>query len=287
MSPPDATLPARRLPRGLVVWLLAVLAAGGFALLAVTTSGAGRAVPSSIPVATAAEGSAAVGAVFVDGSDGPHDCTGSVISSAAGDPALADRGDIVLTSAHCLSGTGSDVTFAPGYRAGAAPFGRWDVAAVYVDPRWTSDQDPQHDYAFMVVAAQVRAGRSVRLRDVVAGNPLGVAPEPGSLVEVLTYADVFDARPITCTTATYSFAGYPAFDCDGYTSGTSGAPWLTRDEGHVPVVSGIIGGLHAGGCLDYTSYSPVFDRDTLAVYERAVSGAAPDRLPTPHGSDCG
>jgi len=246
------------------------------AVLVLVTGSAG-----SDPIPTARSGSvarsAAVGVIFLDGVGDTHDCTASVIRSPAG--------DVVLTAAHCLSGTGQGITFVPGYDAGAAPFGVWNVTGTYVDPRWISTQDPQHDYAFLVVAPEQRDGRRVRLGDVVAGNPLGAAPQPGQQVQVNTYPDTAAAGPISCTTAAYTFAGYPAFDCDGYASGSSGAPLLTRTSAGM-VTSGIIGGLQQGGCFDYTSYSPRFDTDTVAVYERASRSEQPDTLPVTRDNDC-
>ena len=253
-------------------------AAAVVALVSLAVLASVSAASDSIPAAQLAAVDAAMGAVFVDGVGARHDCTASVIRSPGR--------DVVLTAAHCLQGTGRGVQFAPGYRDGRAPAGLWDVAAVYVDPRWTSEQDPQHDYAFLVVAAAERDGRRVRLGDLVQGNRLGRAPAPGSVVEVVAYAGAFDPRPISCTTATYTFAGFPAFDCDGYSGGASGAPWLSRGPGGDVTVSGVIGGLHQGGCFDDTSYSPRFDGDTAAVYERAVRGAEPDTLPAPRGDGC-
>ena len=52
------------------------------------------------------------------------------------------------------------------------------------------------------------------------------------------------------------------------------------------MVGGIIGGLQQGGCLDRTSYSPSFDQDTLAVYDRAVRAGPSDTLPVPAAAGC-
>jgi len=240
--------------------------------------GVGSTGSDPIPTAQRADAIPAIGAVFPGGVGSAPNCTASVIRSSAG--------DVVLTSAHCLSGRGQGVQIAPGYHDGLTPYGVWDVTAVYADPRWVSTQDPQHDYVFLTVAAQQRQGRTVRLGDVVVGNTLGLAPRTGDHVQVVAYPFDADDYPVTCTTATYAFAGFPAFDCGGYVPGSSGAPWLIRTQGHSPVVGGIIGGLHQGGCLDHTSYSPRFDQDTLAVYDRAVRAGLSDTLPAPAADDC-
>src|SRR6516162_6297864 len=63
-------------------------------------------------------GTPAVGALFTTsaGKLGRHFCTASVVNSPAG--------DLVITAAHCVSGT-SNVAFVPGYDRGATPYGVW------------------------------------------------------------------------------------------------------------------------------------------------------------------
>jgi len=85
----------------------------------------------------------------------------------------------------------------------------WTIEAAYVDPRWLNGQDPHYDYAFLVVAAQQQGGRPVRLNQVVTGNSLGLAPDPGSRVQVIAYANGMNGKPITCTVPTNVVAGYP------------------------------------------------------------------------------
>ena len=128
---------------------------------------------------------------------------------------------------------------------------------------------------------------------MVTGNRLGLAPAPGTPIQSVAYPSGVNDRPITCATTTYLFARYPAFDCHGYIGGTSGAPLLALASGSVTggsaaseVVTGIIAGLHQGGCLESTSYSPRFDQDTLTVYRRAARGGVPDSLPVPGNDGC-
>ena len=273
---------------GLSARIVAGLAVAGLVLIA-----SGSAASSPGAEARTVAGEADIGVLFVDGVGAEHNCTASVIRSRTR--------DVVLTAAHCVNGTGLGIQFVPGYVQGSAPHGVWDVTAAYVDPRWVSSQDPQYDFAFLIVAAHHSGGRSVRLGDVVAGNRLGPAPRPGQELQVTTYANEPDADAISCTAVTYLHAGYPAFDCDGYAAGTSGAPWLTAEvvtPGHPvrqpvrhpaprePVVSGVIGGLEQGGCIESTSYSSRFDSDTFTVFERAVAGRSPDTLPVSRDADC-
>jgi hypothetical protein len=230
-----------------------------------------------VPTATAFGGVPTVGALFLDGADSAHACTASVVRS--------EGEDLALTSAHCVTGSGQGLQFAPGYHDGIAPYGLWAVHAAYVDPRWLSAQDPQHDYAFLVIAAQQRQGRSARLSELVAGNMLGLAPQTGQPIQVIAYTSGINDAPITCATRTYVVAGYPAFDCHGFVEGTSGAPWIDP-SGLQPTIRGIIGGLHQGGCQEYTSFSSRFDQAIWTVYDRAMTGGIPDILPIPGDDNC-
>jgi hypothetical protein len=72
-------------------------------------------------------GTAAVGALFTtsDGQLDKHFCSGTVINSP--------NGDLVITAAHCITGTSGPIDFVPGYDNGRAPYGSWTVTKVYVD----------------------------------------------------------------------------------------------------------------------------------------------------------
>jgi V8-like Glu-specific endopeptidase len=256
---------------------LPAMLAAAVAGLALVGSPATASAAPPIPTARTFDGVPGVGALFLNGTSQPHSCTADVISSPGR--------DLVLTAAHCLSGGGQGAEFAPGYHDGETPYGVWQVTAAYVDPHWLSTQDPQRDYAFLRIAPQRRAGRSMRLGDVVPGYALGTAPRPGDRVQVVSYPYGIDDKPITCSVPTYALTGYPSFDCHGYVGGTSGSGWLAR-RGRSQVVVGLIGGLHQGGCVEYTSYSPRFDGDTFALYLRAARGGRPDVLPEPGSDGC-
>jgi V8-like Glu-specific endopeptidase len=219
-----------------------------------------------------------VGALFPRGTGSPHSCTATVIA--------APGHDLVLTAAHCVSGHASGVMFVPGYRDGTGPEGAWTVQAAYADPRWISGQDPMHDYAVLRVAPRTVGGGTQNLQDTVAGARLGPAPGDGQQVRVVAYDEGLDDRPIACSTATYQLQGYPAFDCGGFAVGSSGAPWLTTDDDGTPVVHGVIGGLHHGGCTPDTSYSSGFGADLQSLLARADQPGAGDNLPHAGSSGC-
>ena len=102
--------------------LVAMMVLLGGAVLAVsgssTTTSEG-AVP--LPQAHSFSGLRSVGPLFPSGSS-IHTCTASVIASRTG--------DLVITAAHCLSGTGAGWRFAPGYDNGAEPYGSWKVVGL-------------------------------------------------------------------------------------------------------------------------------------------------------------
>jgi V8-like Glu-specific endopeptidase len=257
-------------PRAAVRSLVGAVLLAGIAWSAGTPPAAAR----DLPVARSFDGLPVVGALF-PAEGGAHTCTATVVHSP--------RHDLLLTAGHCVAGTGAGLHFVPMLERGRAPYGTWTVVAVHADPRWVADQDPRADYAFLTVAPRDEGGREVRIEDVVGARPVAVwAAYPRRAVVVGYPAAADDDRPVTCTTRTYSHDGYPAFDCDGYTEGTSGGPWFTRDG----AVFGVIGGPHQGGCVAWTSYSSRFGSGVAVAYLRAVLGLPGDVLPEPGGDGC-
>jgi Trypsin-like peptidase domain len=209
-----------------------------------------------------------VGAVFLGGG-GLHTCTGSVLHSAAG--------DLVLTAAHCL-GAGP-ATFVPGYAGNAAPADLWSMDVVYLDPRWVANKDPRADYA---IARVSRAdGGSVEAQ-VGSALSLGSAPAKGSRVNIVAYPAGVGGMPIGCQVSTgVTDGGYPELPCAGLAAGTSGAPWISGST-----VTGMIGGLHSGGCAENLSYSSPFDQHITDLLARAEADGPGDVPPTAFDDDC-
>jgi hypothetical protein len=210
-----------------------------------------------------------VGALFLSGSD-LHACTGSVLHSAAG--------DLVLTAAHCLS-AGGPARFVPGFARKAAPEEIWTIDALYLDPRWLVNRDPQADYAIARVSRP--SGGSV---EALAGSALslGAAPVRGSQVTVIAYPAGVGGLPIGCQTSTgRSESGYPELPCAGLVDGTSGAPWITGST-----VTGVIGGPHGGGCAENLSYSSPFDEHITELFARAQAGGTGDAPPSSIDDEC-
>jgi hypothetical protein len=66
------------------------------------------------------------------------------------------------------------------------------------------------------------------------------------------------------------------FDCDAYTNGTSGGPFLTHvnpKTGDGSVI-GVIGGYQQGGDTPNISYSARFFATVRDLYETAVAGSS-------------
>jgi hypothetical protein len=210
-----------------------------------------------------------VGVFFLSGSD-LHACTGSVLHSAAG--------NLVLTAAHCLS-TGAPARFVPGFARKAAPEDMWTVDAIYLDPRWLANRDPQADYAIAQVSGP--SGGSVEAL-VGSALSLGAAPARGSRVTVIAYPAGVGGLPIGCQTGTgLSDGGYPELPCAGLVDGTSGAPWISGST-----VTGVIGGLHGGGCAQNLSYSSPFDVHVTDLLARAEAGGPGDTPPSSFDDKC-
>lgn len=213
-----------------------------------------------------------VGAVF-PGEGDLHLCTAAVLASPSD--------NLILTAAHCLAAD-ADTRFVPGFGGDAEEAGvddTWQVDAVYLDPRWVADRDPAADFA----VARVQRADGARLESVAGeGLRLGDAPRPGDVVTVIGYPAGVGGGPSACRAATAAaHHGFPALHCDGVVGGFSGAPWISGST-----VSGLIGGLDGGGCLDEISYSPPFGTALTDLLTRAQTGAPPDGPPQDFTDGC-
>jgi len=220
--------------------------------------------------------------LFRSGPTGNHSCTASVLDSPAG--------NLILTAAHCVTGTGSGLLFAPGYHDGVAPYGFWTVEQAYADPDWLTTQDIDHDYVILQVADRPTAGgavRSVNLEATTGGNRLGSVPDAGQAITVVAYDAGVNDKPVRCDTVVRDEGAHPAFDCPGFSAGTSGGPWLAvaPNAGGL-LVRALIGGPNYGGCVDTTSYSPAFGQPIFDLLAYASNGNPPSTLPPPTGDGC-
>jgi hypothetical protein len=210
-----------------------------------------------------------VGAVFIGGQS-LHACSAAVLDSAAG--------DLILTAAHCMA-AGIDAYFVPGFADAAAGSDFFHVDAVYLDPRWVTDQDPVADFAIARVSRD--GGGSVEAQ-AGGGFRLGTAPKAGTDITVTGYPVGEGGQPIGCTTRTSATErGFPSLPCVGLVDGTSGSPWVAGS-----VIAGLTGGLDGGGCEENVSYSPPFDDAVAGLLVRAEVGGPSDDAPTVFDDDC-
>jgi V8-like Glu-specific endopeptidase len=230
-------------------------------------------------VAAHFDGNRSVGRLFRQGQT-DHSCTASVIH--------APSRNVLLTAAHCVSGDGTSLSFAPKYDGGDEPYGRWRVSAAYVIRRWRLGQDPAFDYAFLTVRPRRVDGTMRRSEDVVGSRKLVVDRSYGDRVTVVGYGNGVDDTPIRCTArVTLRDGGQRTFDCHGYVDGTSGSPWILPLAGAPRNgVEGVIGGRNQGGCLEWRSYSSPFGAATQRLLNRAASGAPADIVPPPGWDGC-
>jgi V8-like Glu-specific endopeptidase len=230
--------------------------------------------------ATAFNGTAAVGTLFVRESDGKlrHFCTASVVHST--------QADLAITAAHCMQyvkvSLYGDVYFAPGFHNGRFPYGLWIVRQVFVDSNWQAHHDANDDFAFIVVG---KPGQ--RIEKKTGAEQLETNFTLPQTVEVVGYPDDTNL-PVYCVgpVSRLHLAGYQqlVFDCGGYPDGTSGGPFLThvsRKTGTGKVI-GVIGGYQAGGDTPSISYSARFLDNVANLYKQATAtSASPPPSPSP------
>lgn len=218
---------------------------------------------------------ATVGPLFGRSMRGTHGCTAAVVASASR--------DVIVTAAHCVSGTGAGLLFVPGYYKGQAPYGSWIVRGAYVPAGWLSGQDPGDDVAFLTVRPSPQnAAAAAAVQDVVGADRIGPVT-PDLPVTVAGYAAGRDDAPLVCAATVYMTSGSPSFDCGGFADGTSGSPWLAEFDVNSGsgVLTAIIGGLHEGGCTADTSYGVALTRRPIqAALARAVAADPPDSVPS-------
>jgi len=251
-----------------MVMLAGVMAAalGAYVLTPLSSASGEPAAKRGVPF----NGTAAVGALFTrkaNGTLGAHFCTASVVNSPGQ--------DLLITAAHCMANRSlapaTGVVFAPGYHDGKFPYGTWVITAVYVDTAWEQDQNPNDDVAFLVAG---HPGKHIQRH---TGAETLMVNEPPQLVQVIGYPDGTN-EPISCTARARKFdrAHEMVFDCDGYTDGTSGGPFLAHVDPKTGDgwVIGVIGGYQQGGDSPNISYSPRFFSAVEDLYEVAVAATS-------------
>jgi V8-like Glu-specific endopeptidase len=238
----------------------------------VLAAGRGMAIEQLAPAAAAPAGAgqpfggvAAVGALFTetDGKLGSHFCTASVVDSKAG--------DLAVTAAHCVYQRTGTIVFVPDYVNGKSPYGVWPVTKVYTDNAWDSSQDPDHDVAFLRLSD---ASGGTPIENLTGAETLATDAPTGQSVQVIGYPDG-SSEPVWCSAPLKGFSATQLeFDCAGYTTGTSGGPFLTGVDAATGqgTVIGVIGGYQQGGDTPQVSYAAAFGTAVAQLYATAEAG---------------
>ncbi|OXM71724.1 trypsin-like serine peptidase [Amycolatopsis vastitatis] len=260
--------------RPAVLFILAAVALLGAALVVIvrgqpfagaTSPDVGTIEAAPVPSpALPAVSSPAVGALFQEGA---HYCTASVVHS--------EQGNVLLTAAHCLhEGEGggylTNVTFAPAYHDGIAPFGYWAVSDELVAPGWSASSDPDLDVGF---ATAHQVGTTKTLESLVGANTLATGTPFEQAITLTGYPDDSEVAAVCQNTTSQQDTYQLKVNCAGFPTGTSGGPWVTgqNPQTRLGTVIGVIGGFEYGGDDPDTSYSSYFDTDVMALYRQTTA----------------
>ncbi len=114
------------------------------------------------------------------------------------------------------------------------------------------------------------------IEQVLGADQLGIDPGYRNQVRVTGYPASADA-PITCTGWTSEQSpSQLRCECDGFTGGTSGSPWVTRfdPQAGTGAIVGVLGGYQEGGSTAAISYSPYLGEQVQQLYRQAVGDEA-------------
>jgi V8-like Glu-specific endopeptidase len=207
-----------------------------------------------------------VGALFLRQGNTYHFCTASVVDSPGR--------NLLITAAHCLdSGKGGsyrqDLVFIPDYSDGQAPFGIWSVRRLLVAPQWANASNPAFDVGFVTLNSL----NGKNIEQVLGANRLGLDTSYQYLVRVTGYPDS-NSDPVTCLNVTSEeSASQLRFDCNGYTDGTSGSPWMADFDPltRTGTIVGVLGGYQEGGDTPQISYSAFLGPAIRHLYRQAIT----------------
>lgn len=218
--------------------------------------------PAGTPTAVRFTGVPTTGALFYTTGTRTHFCTASVVNSSVG--------DLVITAAHCVYGSGyaTNIAYVPKYHDGTRPYGTWTVSAITVATGWRDAHNPNLDVAFLAVTSP----GGTRIQSVTGGLTFAINAPYAMAIEVIGYNNT-DTEPVRCATHSFKFLGGAqiGFYCHGFRNGTSGGPWISgyNSRTGTGVVHGVIGGYEEGGSYEWASYSPHFGAAIGALFGQA------------------
>jgi V8-like Glu-specific endopeptidase len=116
-------------------------------------------------------------------------------------------------------------------------------------------------------------GLTTTIESRTGAERLGIGQPSTSTMRVAGYPGTQD-QPISCQNRTSAFTSCQLhFECDGYTDGTSGSPFLigVNPATGAGTVIGVIGGYQQGEDSPDISYFAPFGQNVRALYGTAVS----------------
>ncbi|MER6942935.1 hypothetical protein ABT294_02815 [Nonomuraea sp. NPDC000554] len=252
-------------------------------------------LPPSTSGVVGAKTPTTAGKVFFIGADGqPHWCTGTSVQSK--------YHNLVATAGHCGYDTqrpGSTLdkwVFVPGYSDGTTPWGLYVGKQAYTHYDFTTYDDYDRDYAFVVVYSGVVSSPSGgltnfgRLGDNVGGQGMAWNQPLASSVDVFGYPagphpdgkrpytgetiESSSGRMTTATVPSLKAEEFIAVDSPFTGEGSLGSSWLVRynNSSRMGYLNGItVSVADTDRNLRYdTSLSPYFDGELGQVYSDAV-----------------
>jgi hypothetical protein len=201
---------------------------------------------------------------------GDFACSGTAVSSPSR--------SLVISAGHCAHSFGEWATnwvFVPGYRNGAAPYGKWHATRLAAPPPWVSSESSSYDLSAETVARNP-AGRT--LEDVVGARGIGFGQPRDQVYEAYGYPaePPFDGERLFACRSEWQGndpeSGNPktmGITCD-MNQGASGGGWVSN--GLLLSVTSYCNGVVLL-CVGGTLYGPYLGAGAQKLYEGAAGHA--------------
>lgn len=123
-----------------------------------------------------------------------------------GDAALqwyeSKNGNVILTAAHCISGSRKGTIFPPEYHDGEEAYASYPVAAAYVRTNWNKNHNIDYDFPYLTLGEGNSGGKAVNAQSIVGGNAFVTSDGYKNSVEFVGYNDN-EQKSVQCRVSTY------------------------------------------------------------------------------------
>lgn len=204
-------------------------------------------------------------------------CSASAVSSP--------NNNLIWTAGHCLTNNGevaSGVKFAPAYKDGNAPYGRWEACQLYVQRDWFYNSDWRYDLG--AIKACPRSD-GARLHDVVGSLPITFNAPRNHHWSAFGYPENSPFTGERLITAQSSHGHddpktdpvRPIGIGSDMTPGSSGGPWILNLTRNIAgssrnVVNGVVS--YSWPETDNAQYSPYHGDKAKTLRQRAIDDGA-------------